>query len=209
MPSLFTLKAPAEPVEYRIRGSRFIAQILPVETRAAVDSVLRLARREYPDATHLCYAYRLVSIRNVPIDYATDAGEPRGSAGIPILNVLKKNSLVDILVWVARYFGGTKLGIPRLIEAYGETTRLSLQNVRLVPWVPCTTFKVWLPYAVIDRVKSLVQRVGGKVLAETYDQHVELTLQVPTECDDEVIQNVNNWAGNDPCYHLRRVERGV
>jgi hypothetical protein len=122
-------------VEHRVRGSRFIARAVPAASREVVDVVLQEVRQDFPDATHICYAYQLSTDRSEPEEFSTDAGEPGGSAGVPILNGMRQQNIVDALIWVARYYGGTKLGIPGLIEAYGGAARLSLENASIVPWI--------------------------------------------------------------------------
>ena len=104
--------------KYSEKGSTFTALTLPVASLGQVKYELNNLREQYPDANHICYGYRIKEGDRVD-EFATDAGEPKGSSGIPILNVLKRNQLVNVVIFVIRYFGGSKLGIPGLIHAYG------------------------------------------------------------------------------------------
>ena len=110
-----SLAAPAEGL-FKDNGSRFIALAYPVETEEEVKSIVAGLRKEYHDARHHCYAYRLGYQGDV--FRASDDGEPAGSAGRPILGQIDSAGLSDVLVVVVRYFGGIKLGIPGLIRAY-------------------------------------------------------------------------------------------
>ena len=98
-----------------IKKSKFIAYAYPVETQIEVDTVLKNLRKEHKEANHVCFAYVLSSPN---LEKASDDGEPDGTAGKPILDVIKKNSLQDVLVAVVRYFGGIKLGAGGLVRAY-------------------------------------------------------------------------------------------
>jgi len=119
---LYTLTEPTPQVEHRARRSRFIARTVPTASREEVREIIRQVRESMPEATHICYAYRLmlsgedsgyadatpdkpgftVVTPDRPEEYATDAGEPGGSAGVPMLNVLRQAGLVDVVAWVGR-----------------------------------------------------------------------------------------------------------
>ena len=114
-----SLAAPSEGL-FKDNGSRFIALAYPVETEEEVKSIVAGLRKEYHDARHHCYAYRLGYQGDV--FRASDDGEPAGSAGRPILGQIDSAGLSDVLVVVVRYFGGIKLGIPGLIRAYKTST---------------------------------------------------------------------------------------
>ncbi len=105
-------------IENRVRGSRFIATAIPISSREHVSEAIDDLRKEFWEASHHCYAYQLAPDGS---DYRfSDDGEPSGSAGKPILLVLQRAELLDTLIVVTRYFGGTKLGVGGLARAYGE-----------------------------------------------------------------------------------------
>jgi len=180
-------------VEHHIRGSRFIACTLPAASRKEVREILRQVRELMPDATHICYAYRLMQQGDDLEEYATDAGEPSGSAGRPMLNVLRQTDLMDVVAWVGRYFGGTKLGIPGLMVAYAQAVRMSLEGITPVPWVAMVDVHVVLPYTLVDRVKGELQRVEGVILAEEYSQQVVLDLKVPRHAARGFVNRLREW----------------
>jgi uncharacterized YigZ family protein len=119
---------PLRAPELKVTGSRFIADLIPASSKEEVESALDRIRKEFYDATHHCYAYRLGI--NGELTRAADDGEPSGTAGKPILTVLTGAQLTNILCVVTRYFGGTKLGTGGLVRAYSEATKLAIDGVK-------------------------------------------------------------------------------
>ena len=192
---MYILAGPSSTIEHRVKGSRFIARALPVTDRPEVDRVLAGLRVRFPDASHICYAYRLAGVSEQPVEYSTDDGEPGRSAGVPILNTLRRHQLVDCLAWVVRYFGGTKLGIPGLIAAYGRAVEMALVDARTVPWITLAVRRLLIPYPLVDRVKAALLKVGGKLLDEEYGLYVVLLTQLPAVELDEFLRQVQEWGG--------------
>jgi uncharacterized YigZ family protein len=178
-----------------VRGSRFLAQAVPAVSRGAVDAVLRDVRLTFPDASHLCYAYRLAADGGKSEEFSTDAGEPGGSAGVPVLNALRQRELVDALLWVVRYFGGTKLGIPGLIDAYGRAACLALESAAVIPWIALVELQLQLPYTLVDRVKGDVRKLGGKILTEKYASNAAISCQIPAVEKEDFLERLEQWGG--------------
>ena len=118
----------AEIVE---KKSKFIANVFYVETREEVDSIIKEINKKYHDARHNCYAYRVVTDGGI-IEKSSDDGEPSGTAGAPMLTILSKNNLANILVVVTRYFGGILLGTGGLVKAYSSACTLAIEKAGLV-----------------------------------------------------------------------------
>jgi uncharacterized YigZ family protein len=116
--SYFTIAAALRAPEGKERGSRFIADLIPVSSKAEVETNLDRIRKEFYDGSHHCYAYRLGI--NGELTRAADDGEPAGTAGKPILQILATSGLTNVLCIVTRYFGGTKLGTGGLVRAYSD-----------------------------------------------------------------------------------------
>ena len=117
--------------EFKDRGSRFIAYTFPIETVADFKEHLAVVKKEHPKATHHCFAYRLgIGGNNFRV---SDDGEPSGSAGKPILGQIDSKGATNVLIIVVRYFGGTLLGVPGLINAYKTAASLALQVTPVVP----------------------------------------------------------------------------
>jgi uncharacterized YigZ family protein len=128
-----------------VKGSRFIAFALPVATLGEVHAALADVRAAHPDASHHCYAYKVGG----EVRFSDD-GEPGGTAGRPLLEVLEKRGLDNVLAVVARYFGGTKLGAGGLVRAYGGSLAKCLDEAGTVTVFPRTTLTVRAPFADMD-----------------------------------------------------------
>ena len=129
MDEYLTIRSQAKSI-YKDRNSKFIGLLYPIENLDEVKNYLQIAKKEYYDATHHCYAYILGVEKEIQFD--SDAGEPSGSAGKPILNALLSADITNILAVVVRYFGGTKLGISGLINAYKSATLLAIENSEII-----------------------------------------------------------------------------
>lgn len=136
-------------------GSRFIAQAYPVETEEEVKAIVDGIRKEYHDARHHCYAYRL------GLDgerfRANDDGEPSGSAGRPILGQIDSAGLSDVLVVVVRYFGGIKLGIPGLIRAYKSSTADAISQAQIIEKVAGRNYRLSFEYLSMNAVMKMIK----------------------------------------------------
>ena len=129
----------------RDRGSKFYGYLFPCQNEAEFTEELNLLKSRYPDANHHCYGYR-IDPNNIT-EFSSDDGEPSGTAGLPILNQLRSFDIVNAGLVVVRYFGGTKLGKPGLIQAYGDTAKDALSNASLMKIIPVQLFQFTYPYS--------------------------------------------------------------
>jgi uncharacterized YigZ family protein len=148
-----TIAAPVRAPEVKVLGSRFIADIVPIVTKEAIDEHLERIRKEFYDATHHCYAF-VLGERGDHVR-AADDGEPGGTAGKPILTVLQGAKLTNVLCVVTRYFGGTKLGMGGLVRAYTEAAQEAVACAKIVSVL--LTEAVQLTYGYDDT--SIVERI--------------------------------------------------
>ncbi len=160
------------------KKSRFISICHHVSSTEEVTSLLESSRREYHDASHRCYAYRLTST-GTPIEYSSDAGEPGGSAGLPILQQIRKYNLFDVLVIVVRYFGGTKLGIRGLIEAYGDAAAEALATAKIAFVKQVVKLWVSFPPEISSHVFSLIHRHEAQLEETDYDKEGHVIVLIP------------------------------
>lgn len=162
--------------EIRIKGSRFIADVLPVSSaESALDRVVEIRDRE-PHATHHCYAYRIGDTGN---DFrANDDGEPSGTAGQPILRQIDRRALIDALVVVTRYYGGTKLGAGGLIRAYGESASAGLDAARIIERVRRVTFSLCFSYELTSPATQTLAQFGAQVESASYGAETRLVVAV-------------------------------
>ncbi len=174
---------PAAPVrvEDRIEHSRFIATLARAGAVADAKAVIAAVRTEFPDATHHCFAYAIGPPGSTDAVAATDAGEPAGTAGRPMLGVLLNSGLGDVVVVVTRYFGGVKLGKGGLVRAYRGAVQHALREVATRERVDVVELAVVVPYAAVDAVRRIVEREGGAVEAGEYGDEVTLTLRLPED----------------------------
>ena len=174
-----SIAAPSEGL-FKDNGSRFIALAYPVETEEEVKSIVAGLRKEYHDARHHCYAYRLGYKGD--LWRASDDGEPSGSAGRPILGQIDALGLSDVLVVVVRYFGGIKLGIPGLIRAYKSSTTDALSRARVVEKIAARRYRLQFDYlsmnAVMKVLKDMELPQSGQQFGESCSLEVRVRLSV-------------------------------
>lgn len=157
--------------EITINKSRFIGILEPIDQIEAVTNILKHYQEVYPDATHYCYAYIIGANEK-----ANDNGEPSGTAGLPMLNVLKKNELQNILVIVIRYFGGIKLGAGGLVRAYTQATTQALDEAEIVVKEKTPYYAFSFDYPFIGQIDHLLKTRHIPVC----EKHFEM--QVTYEC---------------------------
>jgi uncharacterized YigZ family protein len=181
--------------ELKVQASRFIAAALPVATRAEAEQFLDRERRTYHDATHHCFAYRL-GTDGTQVRFS-DAGEPSGSAGKPILAAIDAQRLTNVIVVVTRYFGGTKLGVGGLVRAYSDAALLVLERAEKVTKYKTTLLEATFPHSHISGVMHVVSTVGAKIVDTTYDEDVHAVLEIRLAKAEELkTALVNKTRGN-------------
>jgi uncharacterized YigZ family protein len=160
-----------------VKKSRFFGLATSVDTIQGSKRFLALAQEKYPNASHYCYAYSIGWGREKR-EYATDAGEPRNSAGPPILTAVAASQLSNVICVVVRYYGGINLGIGGLIRAYGRCARECLASAKVETQIFYKTLQVRTPYEQIGSVLKLCGRLGGKVVNVEYGQRATAHLQI-------------------------------
>lgn len=170
-----SIAAPADGL-FKDNGSRFIALAYPVESEAAVKDILSALRKEYHDARHHCFAYR-IGYRG-DVWRASDDGEPSGSAGRPILGQIDSLGLSDVLVVVVRYFGGIKLGIPGLIRAYRTSTADALSQAAVVEKVAGRDLRLHFGYASMNAVMKVIKEMELPQRDQDFGEDCALTVRV-------------------------------
>jgi uncharacterized YigZ family protein len=153
--------------EVREKGSRFLALVSAVAGEQEALAVLAGLARGHPDATHLCWALRLGW---PPRERSSDAGEPQGTAGVPMLQVLRGAGLSDVLAVVVRWFGGVKLGKGGLARAYAAAVRAALDRLPTAIRVPRVRLAISAPPARIGAVKRLIRPPEVEIESETYGE---------------------------------------
>lgn len=185
-PNYFTLKSSGSD-EIVISKSRFIAHCARVETEEAAQNFIEQIKKEHRNATHNCSAY--IIGEHDQIQKANDDGEPSGTAGVPILDVLKKQHLKDTVVVVTRYFGGIKLGAGGLVRAYGKSTTVGIEAVGVVERRLHSKMKVSADYTWLGKLENELRNSTYLLDHIDYTEGVDFYVLVPAEETDAFI----NW----------------
>ncbi len=174
---------PCSPVvtETEEKKSRFICWLGPVTDKAAFLRVLEKVRSEYPDASHHCTALVIGNPSNPDTMQADDDGEPGGSAGRPMLELLLKQGVGNVGAIVTRYFGGTKLGVGGLMRAYRGAVGAALQQAELKTFIPLINAEVCCDFSEESRVRFLTSQHLGSCNDAAYSDKVQLPIQLPAD----------------------------
>lgn len=172
----FTIQKPAT-AEYKEKGSRFIAYAYPIASANDFKETYKQLKKDHPKAVHYCFAYRLgLDGNNFRV---SDDGEPSGSAGRPILGQIDSKQLTNVLVVVVRYFGGTLLGVPGLINAYKTAAALALQLTPVLQKDILINYHLQFNYTQINDVMVLVKQFGCEVLKQENQLFCIMDVGVP------------------------------
>jgi len=170
-----TIDSPCEGL-FKAKGSKHLGFVFPVSSEEEVQTHLQLLKKQYHDARHHAYAFRLG--HDGEHWRTSDDGEPSNSAGPPILGALRSRELTWCMGVVVRYFGGTKLGVGGLIEAYREATLAAIDNGKIVQHFVRIPFRVQCPYELIGSVLSLGEKYQASVSDQVFLENCGVTLAV-------------------------------
>lgn len=166
--------------ELRVSNSRFIACLSPADSVAAAREFIASVKTEFPDATHHVPAFAIGG-GNAVTEFCSDDGEPSGTAGRPLLSVIKGSGFGNVAIVVVRYFGGTLLGTGGLVRAYQDAGKAALAAARGAILRPTATLALSPPYAMFERAKSLAAGLGARIVSERFGEAVEMELEIPEE----------------------------
>ena len=179
-----TIRTPTEGI-FKDRGSKFMAYAYPIEHENEVKQLVENLKKEHFKAVHHCYAYRLGLDRsNFRVN---DDGEPSGTAGKPILNTLLSQEVTNILVVVVRYFGGTLLGVPGLINAYKSATIEALAVADIIEKTVNDVYNVSFEFVQMNAVRKVVKEFSLKIRNQTYDNQCTMELEFRKTLTNQVI----------------------
>ena len=191
----FTYKTIARTSEgsYREKGSKFIALAFPVHNEEEVKLKLAEVKKQYYDARHHCYAYILGPDKDAY--RINDDGEPSGTAGRPIHGQLLSNDLTDTLIIVVRYFGGIKLGVSGLINAYKTAAKDAIENNDIIEKFVEENYQISFPPLEMNKVMQLLKRDSVKITAQQYDMESIITFTVQKQDSDNVLAGLKKING--------------
>jgi uncharacterized YigZ family protein len=183
----YTIEQPAV-AEFKERGSRFLAYCYPVASIDICKIHIAALKKEHPKAVHYCIAYRIGMDGNT--FRVSDDGEPAGSAGRPILGQIDSKQLTNVLVVVVRYFGGTLLGVPGLINAYKTATALALQLIPRVQKAVEIKYELNFNYHQMNEVMMIVKQYNCNVTEQVAQLFVQLKMDIPKHRLEEVLNKL-------------------
>lgn len=179
--------------EYKDRGSRFIAYTSPVQSVDDCKNFLQQLKKEHPKAVHHCFAYRLgwdgTQFR------VSDDGEPSGTAGKPILGQIDSKQLTDLMIVVVRYFGGTLLGVPGLIQAYKSAAAMSLQIVPIIQKPIEAVYDLHFDYTLMNEVMMVIKQSSCTVILQEMQLFCLLRIGIPKARLEEVLYRLGQVYG--------------
>lgn len=181
-----------------IKKSTFICTLIPVKNIEEVNQKLKEIRKKYYDATHNCYSYILTDDSNNEIVKASDDGEPSQTAGVVILDVLKKQSLTNILAVVTRYFGGIKLGAGGLVRAYSSTTSETVKLVTFKEIIKTIPLTITINYSYVTEILNLFKNY--EIASSTYKENVTITFIIPEKDKEFLVSKVINLTKNSASF---------
>lgn len=176
-----------------IKKSEFIAYAYPVTSREQAMFHVEQLRVKYPDARHWCWAYIIGDPENTTSAGFDDDGEPNGTAGRPILNVLQHKSIGNIIIVVVRYFGGIKLGAGGLTRAYAGSAQAAVDKMTLQPYVPMAQIQILADFATEAQCRYVVEDLNGQIDDVDYSKQVTLTITIA----EQDIENLKERLGID------------
>jgi len=190
-PASFNSIAGPGGAELVVKGSKFISHAAPVENQSAAEEHIHAISARYPDATHNCFGYKIGS-GDCAIFRFSDAGEPSGTAGRPILQAIEGKKLTNISVVVTRYFGGTKLGTGGLIRAYSAAARTALEQARTVAYFPQTTLTVRFAYEQTNAVHQMIAKFHAELLQSDFGEQTTYKVQLKQAVSTQFIEDLKN-----------------
>lgn len=188
----YTIEKPSI-AEFKDRGSKFTGYAFPIRTVEDFKARLQELKKEHPKATHHCFAYRIGLDGN--IFRVSDDGEPSGTAGKPILGQIDSKSLTNVAVFVVRYFGGTMLGVPGLINAYKTATALALQLTPIVQKAVEVNYTLRFDYTQMNPVMMLVKQGNCTIISQEIQLFCQMKIGIPKNRLQEMLDKLHDMQG--------------
>lgn len=195
--STYTVLAASVESTTEEKNSDFLTFLHPVTSREEATSHIEQYRQRYADANHVCWAYVIGNTRQPKTQAFSDAGEPSGTAGKPMLHVITEREVGDCLAVVVRYFGGIKLGAGGLVRAYSGAVSHAVNNAQLRSVTPKVELFISVDFARETKIRHLVNLYQGQILMVDYTSTVTLTISLAeNQCDLFLQQVINETAGD-------------
>jgi len=184
-----TIERPSS-AEFKDRGSKFIAFAFPIETADDFKKELQVLKKEHPKAVHHCFAYRIGTDGNN--FRSSDDGEPSGSAGKPILGQIDSKGITNVAIIVVRYWGGTLLGVPGLINAYKTSAALALQVTPVIERQIEVNYAIEFDYTLMNEVMMIMKQFNCKIISNEMQLFCIIKAGIPKNRMDEALYRLND-----------------
>lgn len=181
MTSTYPVPSKSCEVCYEVKKSRFIARAVFADTREQAMSELAQAKKDYPDARHHCWSYQFGNPKSAASAAMSDDGEPSGTAGKPILNVLQHKDVGDVMIIVTRYFGGIKLGAGGLVRAYSASAQMAMDALETEQQVARESFELICDFSQEQPIRHWLSLHDGVIDGTHYSQHVTMSVALAEE----------------------------
>lgn len=162
------------------KKSKFIATLFYVNNEEQAQEIIKSTKKQYYDARHNCYAYRIITDENV-VERQSDDGEPSGTAGAPLLNILQKNNLGNVLVIVTRYFGGILLGTGGLVRAYSAAAMDAIEKATIITEVMGIQVELEIEYSEFEKLKYYAEKNGVQIVDIVYENTIKCYINTTKE----------------------------
>ena len=186
-----TIKASGNAI-YKEKGSKFIGKAFSCSTVKQAVEIIAKTRKENPGCVHICYAYRVVA-EKTQFRFSDD-GEPSNSAGAPIFGQIKSSELTNILIMVVRYYGGTKLGVGGLIQAYKTAAKAAILNSQIIEDEEKLNLRIKFTHQTLHIIMNKIKSSRCDILEKKMDEHPEILLSVP-KSNQELMDNLKKITG--------------
>lgn len=186
--SYITISTPGEAI-YKEKGSKFLSFAFHIDDEDEADAIRKDFKKKYYDATHVVYAFRIGAEGQQ--FRAADDGEPSGSSGLPVLNTIKSRNITNVIVLVVRYFGGTKLGIPGLIDAYSQAAGMALDAAATEERLVTEIINVSVPYSQMNYVMRIVKENDLQIAEMGGSTDCEIKILVRKNLKDNILELLN------------------
>ena len=187
-----TISAPSEGI-FRDRGSKFIGYAYPILSEDAIKDILAALRSEHSKARHFCWAFRLSPDRS--IFRIQDDGEPSGTAGRPILNSMLSADITNVLIVVVRYFGGTLLGVPGLINAYKTAAVEAIQAAQVIEKTVNDIYELQFDYLLMNDVMRLIKEEKLNIRSQEFDNSCSIKIEIRKSSLDSILGKIEKIEG--------------
>lgn len=175
-----------------VKKSKFLAEAFIINSQAEARNVLREQKAKFQDATHVVHAF--IAGLNAEISGCSDDGEPSGTAGRPVLEVLKGRNCTNIMITVTRWFGGTLLGTGGLVKAYGDSAKAVLDICKTEEYIAKVNFQFDVPYSIYEQIKIILKQYSAEKISEDFTENIHIKGLIPEENKEKLRKYVFDFS---------------